>query len=202
MDEESTFRVLFIICFSVTITYRLYQHWKAETHRGSNVFQAEGKVFGVIRLLLALPFFWAILTYIFYPQGLSWATFPVPVGLRWFGTGLLVLASGLLVWVHQALARNFSTTLRIRPDHTLVTTGPYRWVRHPMYTVFVLAFVGICLQTANWFLGGFGLLVLAQVMILRTPMEEAQLLARFGEEYRHYMERTGRFLPRLFQPSR
>jgi protein-S-isoprenylcysteine O-methyltransferase Ste14 len=199
---ESSFRVQFILCFVAVITYRLYQHWKAETYRGSNLFHAEGKILGLLRMLLLLPLLGAILTYIFYPQGLSWASLPVPVELRWLGTGLQVLAFGLLVWVHRALDRNFCTTLRIRPDHTLVTSGPYRWVRHPMYTVFVLAFVGICLQTANWFLGGFGLLALALVMIFRTPMEEAQLLARFGDEYRHYMERTGRFLPRLFQPSR
>src|SRR5207244_2384452 len=118
-----------------------------------------------------------------------------------FGTGLVVLGLLLLVWVHRALACNFSTTLRIRPDHTLVTSGPYHWVRHPMYTVFCLVFVGICLQTANGLLGGLGLSAIGIIMIVRTPLEEAQLVEKFGEEYRHYMQRTGRYLPRLLRPS-
>src|SRR5207249_3892493 len=152
--------------------YRLYQHWKAETYKGSNFWKSEGKLLGTVRLVLVVPFLWGVLAYMFAPRQLAWAALPVPLAFRWFGTGLVLLSLLLLVWVHRALARNFSSTLRIRADHTLVTSGPYRWVRHPMYTVFCLAFVGICLQTANWFLGGAGLLALGIVMIVRTPIEE------------------------------
>ncbi len=202
MDEESIFRVLFGVSFLTMMVYRLSQHLKAKTYQGNSSLQAEGKLLNLVRVGFVVPFLWAVFSYLFAPERLTWAALPVPSALRWVGMGLLVLSLPLLVWVHQALARNFSTTLRIRPDHTLVTSGPYRWVRHPMYTVFCLMFAGVLVGTANWFLGGLALLALALIMLVRTPKEEAQLLERFGDDYRQYMQRTGRYLPRLAWPSR
>ena len=98
----------------------------------------------------------------------------------------------------RTLGKNLTDTVVTRTEHTLVTRGPYRWVRHPFYLATALAVVANSLVTANWFLaltGGisFGLLV------LRTRIEEEKLIERFGEDYNEYMKRTGRFLPRLFQ---
>jgi protein-S-isoprenylcysteine O-methyltransferase Ste14 len=78
----------------------------------------------------------------------------------------------------------------------LVTSGPYRWVRHPFYTVTFGGIIALSLLTANWFLGLMTLLMLS-VIIKRTDTEEAKLIERFGEAYRQYMQRTGRFLPRF-----
>lgn len=140
----------------------------------------------------------ALLTaYLFNPRVLAWADFPLPYSLRWAGAFLSVVALILAAWVHRELGLNFSPYLRIRGQHRLVTTGPYRYVRHPMYTVFFLIFLGYLLLTANWFVGGIGIVTLIVVMIVRTPKEERMLLERFGEEYRAYMARTGRYLPKL-----
>jgi hypothetical protein len=79
--------------------------------------------------------------------------------------------------------------------HTLVIHGPYRWVRHPFYDSAALLMVAVSLIAANWFLlltGGLAVVLL----VVRTQTEEEKLLARFGEAYRAYMKRTGRFLPR------
>jgi protein-S-isoprenylcysteine O-methyltransferase Ste14 len=103
----------------------------------------------------------------------------------------------LIVWVQQALGSNFSTTLHVREEHTLVTHGPYRWVRHPMYTVLYLHFISIFLLTQNWFIGGVFLVALTLIVGLRLKNEEATMVDKFGEAYRSYMLRTGRFLPRL-----
>lgn len=101
----------------------------------------------------------------------------------------------LIYWVFSSLGKNITSTVAIRKDHALVMHGPYRWVRHPLYTVGFLAFVGFSLLAANWFI--FAMLLLGYpVLILRTFTEEANLVARFGDEYRDYMRRTGRFLPR------
>jgi protein-S-isoprenylcysteine O-methyltransferase Ste14 len=197
VDQESIFRLLFILGFVATVAVRLYYHRKAETFRGNGLLQSEGKLLAVTRLLLALPWLVVILIYMIYPQALAWAALPLPLAWRWFGVGLGIFGLGLLVWVHRALSTNFSTTLRIREDHTLVTSGPYHWVRHPMYTVFILAVIGQALQTANWLFGLTGAMALGLVLAVRTPKEEAQLIAKFGDEYRQYMQRTGRFLPRL-----
>ena len=80
--------------------------------------------------------------------------------------------------------------------HTLVTHGPYRWVRHPFYGSAALLVVASSLVVSNWFLLLTGGLVLV-LLVVRTRTEEEKLLARFGDAYRRYTERTGRFLPNL-----
>jgi protein-S-isoprenylcysteine O-methyltransferase Ste14 len=193
---EAFFHLFFVLSFFAIIAYRIRQHLLAESWRGGFTSPAEGKVLPLVRAGLGVPFFAAVLAYAVYPPVLAWAGVPVPEWLRWCGVGLVLVSDALLVWVHRHLARNFSTTLRLRGDHTLVTTGPYRWVRHPMYTVFVLLFVGIFLVTANWFLGLLPLATIVLIMAWRTPYEEAQLVERFGPAYTEYSRRTGRFLPR------
>ena len=74
--------------------------------------------------------------------------------------------------------------------------GPYRWIRHPLYDSAALLTVAVSLIAANWFLFVTGV-VLFGLLIIRTRTEEANLVARFGDSYRTYMERTGRFLPRI-----
>jgi protein-S-isoprenylcysteine O-methyltransferase Ste14 len=66
-----------------------------------------------------------------------------------------------------------------------------------MNVVFPMASIVLFLMSANWFIGAGALIVIGTVSIVRTPIEEAQLIERFGEQYRAYMRRTGRFLPRL-----
>ncbi|RIL12128.1 isoprenylcysteine carboxylmethyltransferase family protein, partial [bacterium] len=82
-----------------------------------------------------------------------------------------------------------------RRHHTLVTTGPYRWVRHPLYSVGVLFMLGLSTLLGSWLIPVLAIPAMAGLM-LRTPAEEAGLVARFGDGYRAYMARTGRYLPR------
>jgi protein-S-isoprenylcysteine O-methyltransferase Ste14 len=113
--------------------------------------------------------------------------------------GCGVATIGLLLWIHRALDKNFSTTARIRADHTLITSGPYRWVRHPMYPVLMLFSLAAFLLSANWFIGAPPILIVALIMATRPPKEEQLLIAKFGDQYRAYMQQTGRFLPRVIR---
>jgi protein-S-isoprenylcysteine O-methyltransferase Ste14 len=99
--------------------------------------------------------------------------------------------------VQWVLGKNFSPVLHVREEHTLVTEGPYRWVRHPMYTTMFVFGGGLLLLTANWIIGGPMLVAAVAVVLLRVDREEAVMIEQFGDEYREYMEHTGRFLPRL-----
>jgi protein-S-isoprenylcysteine O-methyltransferase Ste14 len=77
-----------------------------------------------------------------------------------------------------------------------VTHGPYRWVRHPFYNSMGLFILAASLIAANWFLLLIGSVVFF-LIVVRTRREEENLLARFGEDYRAYMKKTGCFLPRI-----
>ena len=135
--------------------------------------------------------------YLFAPHWLAWANIPLAPWLRWVGATICLLTLPWFAWVHHVLGRNFSSTLNIRANHTLVTSGPYRWVRHPMYTAFYVLHLATILATANLFLGLTWLGGLAAVISLRVDREEAMMIRQFGEEYRAYMRQTGRFLPPL-----
>jgi protein-S-isoprenylcysteine O-methyltransferase Ste14 len=78
----------------------------------------------------------------------------------------------------------------------LVTHGPYRWVRHPFYVTAGLLMISVTLLSANWLVGLSGLLAMA-LLVLRTGKEEQMLIERFGEDYRRYAAKTGRFMPRI-----
>jgi protein-S-isoprenylcysteine O-methyltransferase Ste14 len=93
------------------------------------------------------------------------------------------------------LGRNWSGVLELYEQHELVTEGPYRFVRHPMYTSVYLKGIGILLLSANWIVGGGYLAAVTLMYALRVRDEEQMMLEHFGEEYRSYMSRTARLVP-------
>ena len=105
---------------------------------------------------------------------------------------MIAVACGLLVWTLRCLGKNVTDTVVTRQQHTLVIYGRYRWVRHPFYDSAALLAVAVSLIAANWFLFVNGV-VLFCLFIIRTRIEEENLVARFGDSYRAYKERTGRF---------
>ena len=191
-----SFRAMFAVLLISIFVIRLYYHRKARTWERGIVNVGPGWLPGA-QVALALASLGIILTYLIAPQRIAWADVALPDFIRWTGAGFGVVSLALLTWVNRELAENFSTVLRIRQGHTLITTGPYRFVRHPMYSVFVLMCMGFGLLSANWLMGAMTLGAVSIVMVFRTPLEEKMLLDFFGEQYRAYMQRTGRYFPRI-----
>jgi protein-S-isoprenylcysteine O-methyltransferase Ste14 len=135
-----------------------------------------------------------VITYMVDPSRMAWSSMPLPLWLRWAGVAVGAASGCLLVWTLVNLGKNLTDTVVTRKVHTLVTVGPYRWVRHPFYDAVALAVLANSLVAANWFLLVTGALLMT-MMVIRTRREEAHLLARFGDAYRSYMNRTGRFFP-------
>lgn len=196
MENELFFRLSLIILLVALAAFRLYYHFKAGSARESLYTEIEGKPLAAVRGLFALPWFLSLFLYMFYPAGMQWAHLDMPGWLRWVGGGLTSVSVMLVAWTNYALDKNFSTTLRVRANHTLVTIGPYRWVRHPMYTAILILLVAVGLLSANWFIGLSVLPFIVVIMILRTRKEEAMLVDKFGDAYRVYQQQTGQFLPR------
>src|SRR5262249_3328302 len=147
--------------------------------------------------LSGLVFAVGLFSWLIEPAWMSWSSLELPTWLRWVGVGSLILSAVLLVWTFRHLGRNLTDTVVTRQQHTLVLTGPFRWVRHPFYVSAFVGSLGISLLTANWFLFVVGQLVFL-LLYKRTGIEEVKLVERFGSAYQHYMERTGRFIPRLW----
>jgi protein-S-isoprenylcysteine O-methyltransferase Ste14 len=136
-----------------------------------------------------------LIAYMISPSWMAWSSMPLPRWLRWTGVGIGACAGGLLVWTLRSLGRNLTDTVVTRKVHTLATSGPYRWVRHPFYDCIGLCALANAVAAANWYLLLTGSLVVV-LLVVRTRTEEEKLIMRFGEAYRSYMAQTGRFFPR------
>ena len=124
--------------------------------------------------------------------GVLCATRMVAVGGRWPGGSHVPAA----YWVFSSLGRNVSETVLTKEHHELVTHGVYHWIRHPLYTTAIALILAIGLMAANWFILLFALIALVSIRVVVVPVEEQALLTTFGDEYRDYMQRTARLLPR------
>ena len=134
-------------------------------------------------------------TIIHFPMAADRAHLPV---LTWAGACLLAVSLWLFYRTHHDLGRRFSASLEIRREHTLVTTGIYARVRHPMYTAFWLWAVGQALVLPNWFVALAGVLGMAYLFAARVGREERLMEREFGDQYRTYMARTARLLPGIY----
>ena len=150
----------------------------------------------LLRLLAAIPLVGLIVAYLIRPATLAWAEVFLPVWVYALGTALVLVSFPLLIWIHESLGANFNTILGTRDRRFLATEGPYRWVRHPMYSVLFMYLLGVLLMTGNLLIGGFLLGGFLVTIGTRVAKEEAILEEAYGEAYRAYKQRTGRFWPR------
>jgi protein-S-isoprenylcysteine O-methyltransferase Ste14 len=193
--HDQTLRAISIVVFLTLLPIGMYYRFKSATRETLDRRQEGLFILATLRPVAAV--FWCgAIAWMIDPEWMAWASMPVPLGLRYLGTGLFVVSCALLLWTFQSLGKNLTDTVVTREEHTLVAHGPYRWIRHPLYTTVALMTSGISLMAANWLLLAVGPVVFA-LLVIRTRTEEANLIARFGDGYRTYMERTGRFLPRI-----
>jgi len=119
---------------------------------------------------------------------------PRSLATFWVGVALIAAGLGFTVWARRVLGRNWSATVTIKTGHELVQTGPYRWVRHPIYTGLLLAFAGSAVALAEWRgLLSFALALAAFVVKLR--IEERWMTEVFGPAYDQYRQRVRGLIP-------
>ena len=195
MPVELTFRISLALLLTLILTIRTYYQLSARKSRGRFTYR-EPRWQVMLKSWLAAASMSTLLVYLAYPGWLNWAALDLPLWLRWTGASLGLVAAGLHWWSHYTLSDNFAPFLHIREQHTLISWGAYRWIRHPLYTAFFITGLTWFLLAANWFIGlvwaGFALAVVCQV-----NTEEMIMIEKFGEQYRRYRQSTGQFLPRF-----
>ena len=184
---------LMAIAMSISFTYRLRAKRSGEKIDSA---KEEGSRIYLLRSLVGLALWVSSLVYLINPRWMAWSSLPLPAWARWAGAVLMAICLPLLYWLFSSLGKNVTPTVAIRREHTLVQHGPYHWVRHPLYSVAGMMFLGLSLLAANWFIA-LSLLAGAPILAARTRVEEARLIDRFGDEYRRYMQTTGRYFPHL-----
>ena len=146
---------------------------------------------GIIGPLLVL----SLGTFLVRPRWLDFARIDAPAWVRWAGVPVGAAGVALFAWMFRHLGLNVTSTSVPRTEATLVTSGPYRWIRHPMYSAALILVTSMTLLTANAVVLGCGLTMFA-LLAARSRLEEQRLVLKFGDAYHVYQARTGRFLPR------
>ena len=148
-----------------------------------------------VALVFAAIYFAGALVYALVPNWILLLSIPLPAAFRMFMIGAAVLGMSILLWALRTLGRNWAPSLSgVRTDTVLVTAGPYKLVRHPIYFGLFVFLVAQALVTANLILL-LPTLALVTLLYMQLPEEESMLIERFGDDYREYMKRTPRFIP-------
>jgi protein-S-isoprenylcysteine O-methyltransferase Ste14 len=116
-----------------------------------------------------------------------------------YGIGVAILTVGLLVtvWARRHLGRNWSGTITVKHGHELVRSGPYRYVRHPIYSGLILALIGTAIAIGEW-RGLVGAVLIAVSFAIKLSFEERMLAPVFGEELVRYRAEVPALFPRIF----
>jgi protein-S-isoprenylcysteine O-methyltransferase Ste14 len=194
VSSDALFRLIFLLAAIAQVSIRVYYQSKVLPERArTTVTGASWRLIpGAIAALTTITFG---LAYIFFPNALAWSYSAYPEWIRWLGVLAVVAGTSLLAVAHHHLGDSFHSLVVQKTGQVLVESGPYRVVRHPIYTAYVLNYFGGGLLASSLVLtlapGPLYLLFIA----LRIHEEEAAMIDRFGTAYQDYMARTTRFLP-------
>lgn len=191
--SEAQFKRVLTTSLLVEIGIRLYYMKGYKKFKRAMVKHEQREKVSISFATLGLiPIFFYILT-----SRINSFRLPFPSWLRWLGAGIIFAGDLLFIWSHRALGKNWSPLLEIRKGHTLVTEGPYRFIRHPMYAAIALIGIGVSLLSANLLVILAHMLSIISMYLVRVSDEEKMMIEKFGDEYREYMRRTGRLIPKL-----
>jgi protein-S-isoprenylcysteine O-methyltransferase Ste14 len=197
MANDQLFRFLFIGIFAGMLILSVYRRYRARQSGEAIPRAREGKLFLVTRVVFAAPLYLPCFAYMLNPEWMRWSAIPLPTWLRCLGAAVGLVTLPLLYWVFSSIGSNISETTLTKKHHMLVSHGPYRWVRHPLYSAATVALISLALLAANWAMLAMACVALVAISVLVIPREETELRRKFGIEYEQYMQTTGRFAPRL-----
>jgi protein-S-isoprenylcysteine O-methyltransferase Ste14 len=202
MDDRLVFKFISLVLFASLLLVRAIFGIQ-QRRRGlsswsvsEEAVEREGRCSLLLRPIGFVFFLGLAVFYMIEPPGFDWLFLELPSWIGWIGVLVCTASIFVLIWVHLTLGIQWSTTLQFKESHKLVTSGLYEYIRHPMYTSLNFFFLGFCFVSSFWLY-----MIFLVVMILFfnriVEREEAMMIEQFGEEYRAYMKRTGRYLPRL-----
>lgn len=201
METELIFRIILpavIVLFVAHRGYYVARHSKPE--KDTLKKRKEGMASQFAGLLSVIGFV-TVIAYTANPNWVAWANLPLPVWVRWIGVGVAASGFVLLQWAQNTLGRNWSDLPRMLKEQSLITSGPYQYVRHPIYTAFIFILGSSLLISSNWLIGLAWIGMTVVEVASRIGFEESLMLEFFGDEYRNYMKRTGRLFPTFITQS-
>ena len=194
--QDTLVHLAFSILFLIFLFERGYFQLKSRIRSRKGSKYLEGKKIQLVLIIIGQIWIIGIFLYIVFPETHEWFILGLPSWLTIVGLVLTVIGMIFEFYTQLSLGKHFSAYLHIREDHKLISNGPYRFIRHPMYTALTMVLLGLFFTSSNIYVG-LPLPVFLVVIALRVGKEENVLVEQFGDEYRNYMIRTGRFLPKI-----
>jgi protein-S-isoprenylcysteine O-methyltransferase Ste14 len=196
---ETIFRIILPV---LIITFAVHRGYYVKNRSQPEVVTLKKRQEGIaskVSGVLGLIGFISVIAFVINPSWLAFASLSFPAWLRWVGVTVALAGFALLQWAQVTLGKSWSDTPRMMKEQTLITSGPYQFIRHPIYTAFILILGSMLLISANWLIGLAWMGMTIMEVASRIGFEESLMREYFGDEYREYMKKTGRLLPRLMQ---
>lgn len=202
MATNLVYRISFVLLFITFWIVRAYYVRKTKDPNAPRTraerrqaMKKEGWT-GPLLVMLTLVEVIIIVLFLLAPPWLAWTDLVFPYWLHWTGAGLIVCSIPLMMWVHRTLGQYYSYALETKTEQTLIKSGPYSRVRHPLYSIHNVFNLGMVFLTAN-----LPLIVFAIIGVpftyARMKSEEKMMLEKFGSAYEDYMKQTGRIFPKF-----
>ena len=205
MTNELLFRAIFSTLWIIFIANLTWVRYSARKYTGEQLADQTAlheRRLQIVGLALFAPFwFGGLILYSVLPGWIMFLSIPLPDWFRLIMVGVTALSIPFTLWGYRTLGKNWVHALEPskflqRKRETLVTRGPYHYVRHPIYLGAFVFIIAQALLAANWFLL-LPALAVVTLFYMQIGKEEAMLIDRFGDEYREYMKRTPRFIPKF-----
>lgn len=201
MVDDMPFLIIFVALYAVFAAVRVYYRSRPTVRERLEQRQREevdrvGRPTGLAVSISVLGYWASIALYIISPPWMRWSILALPAWVRWAGVFVGVVCLPFLVWIHHTMGRYYLDRLELRDDHKLITSGPFSRIRNPMYLVLCTFSTAMGLVTSYLLNLLFSVLIIISLNWV-VSKEEEMMIEKFGDEYRSYMKRTGRFLPRL-----
>lgn len=184
MDIEISIKIVTVVLVALffLIRSRFVKHYKKFTPRT------------LVKYLIAVVLFLA-----YFLGYFDFALLNFSLYLRLAGLLIIILGISLLFWAHGHLMENWSPIIekKFTKSRKLIVSGPYRYIRHPIYTASFITIIGFFIFTANWILTGIPLIILVLFYSSKIPREEKELMNNFGKKYKDYMKSTGGLIPKI-----
>jgi protein-S-isoprenylcysteine O-methyltransferase Ste14 len=195
IDPDTAGRVvlglMIVAAAAIGIPFRL----RADRAGGPVSRRSDPRWFWVGMSIVGPPLAITCVAFLIRPRWVDFTRIEFPLWVRWLGVPLALSGIALFGWMFRHLGLNVTSTAMPRAKATLVTSGPYRWIRHPMYSAALLLVMASTFLTANLVVASAGLIMFV-LLAARSRLEEQRLVEKFGDAYREYQRQTGRFVPR------
>ena len=171
--SEIVFKITFIGMLFIYILIRVpfdMKHKHAEKIKAVNAAKERILILLLVLGLMLVPFLWAFTPF------LDNFNIRLPIWVRLFGVALSIFSLFYFWWIHKTLGTNWSPTLEIRKDHKLIKIGPYKRVRHPMYTQIWIWTIAQVLIVSNIYAGFSGIIAWGILYFIRVPKEEKMMM--------------------------